>query len=130
MQSHTSSIFSFRIEVEPNSEPQTSAEIFDDIGKMFINIYPSASALTEIIAIDASPFIFAFFPVRSKRIAESTVTGKMIIMLSVTPTTAATAIAPNATWESPSPMNEKRLRTNVTPRSAEQSDISSTTISA
>lgn len=97
MQSHTSSIFSFRIEVEPNSEPQTSAEIFDEIGKMFINIYPSASALTEIIAIDASPFILAFFPVRSRRIAESTVTGKIIIILSVTPTTAATAIAPNAT---------------------------------
>ena len=44
--------------------------------------------------------------------------------------TPATAIAPKATWESPSPMNEKRLSTSVTPSSDEHSAISVPTTSA
>ena len=40
------------------------------------------------------------------------------------------AIAPNATWESPSPINEKRFRTSVTPSSEEHIAISTPTIIA
>ena len=43
---------------------------------------------------------------------------------------AEVAIAPNATWESPSPINEKRLSTRVTPSSEEQTAIKTPTISA
>ena len=46
------------------------------------------------------------------------------------PVSEATAIAPNATWDSPSPMNEKRLSTSVTPRSEAHSATSTPTISA
>ena len=48
----------------------------------------------------------------------------------VSPATAATAMAPNATCESPSPMKEKRFSTSVTPNSDEQSAIRTPTISA
>ena len=43
---------------------------------------------------------------------------------------AAIAMAPNATWESPSPMKENRFSTSVTPRRDEQSAISTPTMSA
>ena len=42
----------------------------------------------------------------------------MTIIWLVSPATAATAIAPKATCESPSPMKEKRFKTSVTPKSA------------
>ena len=61
---------------------------------------------TEIIASAASPFIFAFCPVFRRRIALIIVTGITMRRLLLTDKTAATAIAPKATWESPSPMNE------------------------
>ena len=44
--------------------------------------------------------------------------------------TDAMAIAPNATWDSPSPIKENRFSTNVTPRREEQSAISTPTIKA
>ena len=46
------------------------------------------------------------------------------------PSTAAMAVAPKATWLSPSPMKENRLSTSVTPRSDAQSEMSTPTISA
>ena len=65
-----------------------------------------AMAPTEIMAMAASPFIFAFCPVRSKRMAKAVVTSRIKGMSSVKPATAATAMAPKATWESPSPIKE------------------------
>ena len=44
--------------------------------------------------------------------------------------TAAIEIAPNATWESPSPMNENLFKTNVTPNNDEQREIKVPTINA
>ena len=44
--------------------------------------------------------------------------------------TEAIQMPPNATWLNPSPINEKRLRTSVTPRSDEHSEISTPTINA
>jgi hypothetical protein len=43
---------------------------------------------------------------------------------------AAAAVAPNATLESPVPMNEYRFNTSVTPSREEQSAISTPTIIA
>ena len=52
------------------------------------------------------------------------------IMRSVRPTTAAMAIAPNATCERPSPIYENLFNTRITPRSDEHSAISTPTMSA
>ena len=89
-----------------------------------------ASAPTEIMAIAASPLIFAFCPVRRSSTA-------LMIVIAITRgislvicSTAAIAIAPNATWESPSPMKENRFSTSVTPNREEQSAINTPTISA
>ena len=71
---------------------------------MFIKRYPNANAPTEIMAIAASPLIFVFCPVLRSRIAQITVTGRINTILFVKFRTDATAIAPNATWESPSPI--------------------------
>ena len=57
------------------------------------------------------------------RIAAATVTGITIIVLFVSFRTDPTAIAPNATCESPSPINENLLRTNVAPKSDEHKAI-------
>ncbi len=46
------------------------------------------------------------------------------------PITEAIAIPPNATWDKPSPINENRLSTSVTPRREEQSAIKTPTIIA
>ena len=89
-----------------------------------------ASALTEIMAMAASPLIFVFWPVRSSSTAASTVTGSTKSMSSVRFRIPATASAPKATWESPSPMKEKRRSTSVTPSREEHSAISTPTISA
>ena len=40
------------------------------------------------------------------------------------------AIAPKATWESPSPMKEKRFSTRITPKSAELKAIMTATKNA
>ena len=44
--------------------------------------------------------------------------------------TVATAIAPNATCERPSPINEKRFKTSVTPNNEEHKAIKTPTIKA
>ena len=74
--------------------------------------------------------IFVFCPVRRSSTAQTTVTPSVRGISSVSPSTAAIAIAPKATWESPSPMKEKRFSTSVTPRSDEHSAISTPTIRA
>ena len=51
-------------------------------------------------------------------------------MLMKVPRTVAIQIPPKATCESPSPINEKRLRTRVTASSEEQSEIYTPTIKA
>ena len=118
------------MEVEPNSVLHTSPERLDEVEKTFIRRYPMASAPTEIVAIAASPLIFVFCPVRRSSTA-------LMIVISITSgislvicRTAAIAMTPNATWESPSPMKENRFSTSVTPRRDEQSAISTPTMSA
>ena len=62
------------------------------------------------------------------------VSGKTIYMsfgiVMMVPNTVARQIPPKATWESPSPIKEKRLSTRVTPSREEQSDIKTPTIKA
>ena len=89
-----------------------------------------ANELTEIIAMAASPFIFAFCPVRKRSIAAIIVIGRTRSMLFVRFNTEAMAIAPKATWESPSPINENLFKTKVTPRREEQREINMPTINA
>ena len=83
-----------------------------------------ASVLTDTIATAASPLIFVFMPVRRRSIAAIAVTGITTAISATGVNTAAIAIAPKATWDNPSPMKEKRLRTSVTPSNAEHKDIS------
>ena len=71
-----------------------------------------------------------FCPVRSRRMAQITVTGITKSISSVRFRMPAMAIAPKATWDRPSPMKEKRFSTSVTPSSEEHSAISTPTISA
>ena len=58
------------------------------------------------------------------------VTARMSGISFVSFITLAMAMAPNATWESPSPINENLRRTSVTPRSEEQSAMRTPTINA
>mgnify|MGYP004634134561 CR=1 FL=1 len=58
------------------------------------------------------------------------VTGITIIVSLVRWNIVATAIAPNAICESPSPINENLLSTSTTPRSDEHRAISIPTINA
>ena len=62
------------------------------------------------------------------------VNGKTMYMsfgiLMMVPKTVARQIPPKATCESPSPINEKRLSTRVTPSREEQRDIKTPTIKA
>ena len=104
IQIRTSSLLSVSIEVEPNRVVQTSPDTLPLVLNMFISMYPIARAPTLSIAITASPFMELFCPVFRRKIAVIIVTGRMIIILSVSPMTLATAIAPKATCESPSPM--------------------------
>ena len=46
----------------------------------------------------------SFSPLKRRNIAQIIVTGKTITISLVSPATAAIAIAPNATWDKPSPM--------------------------
>jgi hypothetical protein len=130
MQSQTSAFVRVRIDVEPKSVEHTSPEILADVENKFITRYPTASEPTESIAIAASPFIFGFCPVLKISIAAIIVTGITTIDVLVRSNIVAIANAPNATWESPSPIYEKRLSTSVTPKSDEQSAIRVPTISA
>ena len=128
--SHTSAGDSVRMEVEPNSVLHTSPERLDEVEKMFIRRYPIASAPTEIMAMAASPLIFVFCPVcRSSTALRMVMTITRGILLVIC-STAAIAIAPNATWDRPSPMKENRFSTSVTPSREEQSAISTPTMSA
>ena len=86
-----------------------------------------ASEATERIATTASPMMTVFCPARSISIAQRMVAGRMKYMSWVKFSTPAMAIAPNATWESPSPISEKRLSTSVTPKSEAHSEISTPT---
>ena len=130
MQMPTSSLLSVRIAVEPKRVLQTSPLRFVEVEKRCIKRYPSANAPTEIIATAASPFTLVLRPVRRSRTAAITVTGITTTISLVTPSTVATAIAPKATWESPSPMKENRLSTSVTPNSDDDRAISTPTTSA
>ena len=71
-----------------------------------------------------------FCPVFSKRIAHIIVTGSINIILLEILSTDATAIAPNATCDNPSPINENLFKTSVTPRSEEHNAIKTPTINA
>ena len=112
---------------DPKRVLHTSPDTLDDTEKRFITRYPIASAPTDIIATAASPLILMFCPVRSSRIAAATVTGSTKNRLFEIPTTDATAIAPNATCESPSPIKENLLSTNITPSKDAESAISTPT---
>ena len=116
----TSAVSRYSMDAEAKSAEHTSPATLDETGNMLIIRYPTASAPTDITATAASPFSFAFLPVLSKRIAAATVMGITIKTLSVRLSTVAIAVAPKATWERPSPINEKRFSTRITPKSAEQ----------
>ena len=126
----TSPSVNVRIVVEPNNVEQTSPDTFADVEKIFITRYPTASALTESIAMAASPFIFVFCPVLRSKTAAMIVTGIIKIVLLTNLKIVATAIAPKATWESPSPIKEKRFNTSVTPKREEHNAIKTPTINA
>ena len=128
--SPTSVSVNVKIEVEPNSVLHTSPERLEDVENRFISRYPIASAPTEIIAIAASPLIFACCPVRSSRIAQTTVIPSISGISLCNPSTAATAIAPNATWDRPSPIKENRFSTSVTPKSEAHKAINTPTTNA
>ena len=95
--SHTSAGDSVRMEVEPNSVLHTSPERLDEVEKMFIRRYPIASAPTEIMAMAASPLIFVFCPVRRSSTALMIVMTMTSGISLVICSTAAIAMAPNAT---------------------------------
>ena len=79
--SQTSFSVSVSMDVEPNNVEHTSPVRFEDVEKIFIIRYPKARAATDIIAMAASPLIFAFFPERRSITALITVTGSTIIIL-------------------------------------------------
>jgi hypothetical protein len=72
----------------------------------------------------------AFVLVLKRIIAAMMVTGKVINILLVKPTTVATVIAQKAMCDKPSPMNENLLSTNVTPSNDEHRAIKIPTIKA
>ena len=85
---------------------------------------------TEIMAIAASPWIFLLFPVLRISTALKIVIGRTRNISLVRLNTEAIQIAPNATWESPSPINENLFNTKVTPKREEQREIRTPTIKA
>ena len=70
-----------------------------------ITITPIARELVEISAIAASPLIFALLLIRRSRTA-ATITIGIATASGAAFIAAAIAIAPNPTWESPSPIIE------------------------
>ena len=86
-------------------------------------------ALLESMAMEASPFIFPRSLSQSMK-KEASVTSGMATASGATFITAASASAPNPTWERPSPIMEKRRSTRFTPSSAMQSEISTPPIKA
>ena len=73
---------------------------------------------------------FVFCPVLRSSTAAITVIAITSGISFVTFNIVAIAVAQNATWESPSPINENLLRTSVTPRSDEHNAIRTPTIRA
>ena len=118
------------MEVEPKSVEHTSPDTLDETENTLSIRYPTAIEPTESIAIAASPLSLVLFPVLSKSTAHTMVTGIIKRLTLAIFSTVAIASAPNATCESPSPMNENLLSTRVTPRSEEHKAISTPTISA
>ena len=119
-----------RIDVEPKRTVQTSPDTFEEVEKTFINKYPIARAPTESIARAASPLILVFLPVRKSKTAHTTVTGATNNILLVNFNIVAIAIAPKATWDNPSPINENLFNTRVTPRREEHKAINTPTNNA
>ena len=99
-----SALVSVKINVEPNKVLHTSPERLAGGEKMFIKKYPIARAPVEIMATLASPFIFEFSFAHKIKIAQIIVTGRTNKVVFVIFKTEATAIAPKAVCESPSPM--------------------------
>ncbi len=130
MQIITSLSVRVNIDVEPNKVVQTSPDTFELAEKMLRRRYPKASADTDNMAIAASPLIFAFCPDLSKTTAEIIVIGSVNNILSARLSTVPIAIAPKATWDSPSPIKENLLSTSVTPISDEHIAINKPTIIA
>ena len=89
-----------------------------------------ANEPTASIATAASPLIRALVLLLKRMMAAPMVTGKEIIILLVKLTTAATAIVQKAICDKPSPINEKRLSTKVTPNKDEHKAIKIPTIKA
>ena len=118
------------MEVEPKRVLHTSPVRLVEVENRFMIRYPMASAPTEIMATAASPLILVLWPVRSRRIAQITVTGSTSSILLLRFSTAATDMAPKATWLRPSPIKENRLSTSVTPSRDEHRAMSTPTIRA
>lgn len=127
---HTSIFVNVRIEVEPNRTVHTSPLKLVEVENTFMSKYPMARAPTENMANVASPLILVFCPVRKSSMAQTTVIVKINGILFVTFKDVAMAIAPKATWESPSPMKEKRFSTKITPNKDEQRAINIPTMTA
>ena len=108
----------------------TSPDKFADAENMFNNKYPIAKAPTESIAMAASPCILAFLPRLINIIAHITVMGNTSNVSLASLSTPAIAIAPNATCDKPSPINENLFKTSVTPKSEEHKEINTPTIIA
>ena len=85
---------------------------------------------TASMATAASPLIRALVLLLSRITAAIIVTGKETIILLLKLTTAATAIVQKAMCDKPSPINENRLSTKVTPNKEEQRAIKIPTIKA
>ena len=89
-----------------------------------------SGAPTEIMATAASPWIFLFWPVFNSKTALTMVMAITKGISFVSPRTPETAMAPKATWDSPSPIKEKRFKTKVTPSSEAHRAMSTPTASA
>ena len=87
-----------------------------------VTIIPMARELLLIKAIAASPFMPLKELTRKSKKAATTQTG-METARGAQLKAKAMAIVPNPTWESPSPIIEKRFNTRLTPKRAEQRAI-------
>ena len=88
-----------------------------------------ASELLAIRAIAASPFILLFLLSFKMKNAAMIITGIENWRGAIF-SAAAMEMAPNPTWESPSPIIEKRLSTRLTPSSEAESVTRRPTINA
>lgn len=89
-----------------------------------------AKLLTDRIAMVESPFSLVFEPDLSNITAAIVVVNKVKVKSLVRFKTAAIAIDPNATWESPSPIKENLLKTKITPNRAAERAIRTPTMRA